>query len=611
MNQNRFRTTFDRVAYFDLEANGLATPHRAGANKPLQPPLDRVWCGVIIDQDGVVHRYEPDEVPLMVTHLMGYDCIIGHNIIEYDWRVLKRLYPSITVGDEPVQIDTLVTARMLWPDRELCSYVSRHGLKQWGEFLADSGRVEAGKTEYAGGFDQYCPEMLDYCVQDVRVTKALWEFLRDELVGYEDPLEREHRRAERLAAMSERGVGFDMDGAGRLLDELTSKHLGLREQLQSSFPSRVQFLKTPAYYRAGGLRFPTIGAAKAAGYSRSEIIAGPLRTKTHPFEPDSRQQIYQRLRDRYDWKPKRFTEKGNPIVDEAVLRDLPYPEAAMICDYLMLGKRLSQLTDWIDRAAWSGRIHSTTRGSGTVSGRCSSSQPNLQQVTSARQQYGREMRALFRAGEGSLMVGCDAAQLELRILAHYLADYDEGEYVRVVTESDAHQANADAFGVSRDDAKTAIFALVYGCGDAKFGSIVGGGAEQGKRMRTSYFERFPQVRHLMERCMTDARTRGHLRLLDGRDVPVRAEHSALNLLIQGSGQCVMTLAWDLVQERMPPGAGFVLEVHDEAEIEAPIESAEEVARLMEWSIAEAGRLLGVRCPMAGEARIGANWLEVH
>lgn len=604
-DQNRFdpAAQFGRTAYFDVEANGLAELNRSAPSKPLQPEITTVWCGVIIDQDGEVFRYGPDEIERFVYDLMGYDCLIGHNIIEYDFRVLRRLYPHLTFGEPPVLIDTLVTARMLWPDRDLCPFVNRHSLKAWGQFLDGEGKID-----YQGGFDRYHPDMLDYCVQDVVVTKRLWEFLWKHVRGYEEPLEREHRRAERLAAMTERGVGFDLPAAYELRYEIDQEQAAVSERLQAAFPPRIETMRTPAYYVAGGKRYDTIGEAKLDGHARDQIEAGPLRTKEHPFDPNSRQQIAKRLGKKYGWVAQDRTEKGAARVDEAVLRSLPYEEAGWCADYLVLQKRMSQLQDWIERAEQSrdGRIHATVRPTGAVSGRCTSSQPNLQQVTSARQRYGDRMRALFVAGDDNVLIGCDAAQLELRILAHYLADYDDGEYIRIVTEADAHQANADAFGVDRNTAKTAVFGLVYGAGDAKFGSIVGGGAKRGRELKEAYFKRFPQMRHLMEWCQTQARTRGHMRLLDGRDVPVRAEHSALNLLIQGSGQCVMTLAWEMIAD-LP----FVLEVHDEAEVEVPRADAFIVADRMEQAIAEAGRRLGVKCPMVGEAKVGATWFDVH
>ena len=614
---NRFRdySSARRVGYLDIEADGLAELNRPSSTKPLEAEVSRIWCVVIIDQDGEVFRYGPDEIAHAGRDAMGYDVLIGHNLIEYDWRVLKR-FGHVPPAGGPVLVDTLTTARMFWPDRKLCPHVDRHSLDAWGQFLAERGDIEAGKTKYRGGFGAYSEEMMDYCEQDVLVTKALWAFLWSEADDYHEPLEREHRRAERLAAMTEAGVAFDIAAAKALLATIQDRKAAALAKLREAFPPRIKTYATPAYYLAGGRRFDRVGDAKVAGYRRADIEAGPLRSEEIPFEPASRQQIHERLVEKHRWRCQRFTDKGNPIVDEATLVALDYPEAATLVEWLMLSKRESQTSDWIDRAESSrdGRIHSMVRPTGAVSGRCTSKQPNIQQVTSARHEYGAEMRSLFHAPSERVMVGCDAAQLELRILAHHLARYDDGAYTALVTEADAHQANADAFGVDRDTAKTAIFALIYGCGNEKFGSVVGEGADRGKAMKDGYFKKFPQMRHLMDYCEGMALGRGHMRLLDGRDVPVRAEHAALNFLIQGDGQCVMTLAWDLASERFAKedlDAFFVLEVHDEGEVEAASSDAPAVAAVLEWSIAEAGRRLSVGCPMVGNAKIGRNWFEVH
>ena len=243
-----------------------------------------------------------------------------------------------------------------------------------------------------------------------------------------------------------------------------------------------------------------------------------------------------RDRKKYGWKPEKFTGEGKPQIDESILTAMDYEEAKVLVQYLTIGKRLGQLAEgkegWL-RSVKDGRIYGAVNTNGALSGRCTHSRPNVAQVPSSSSLYGPECRSLFLPNEGHVMVGCDCSGLELRMLAHFLAFADNGAYVRLVTEGDPHTANQEAAGLpTRASAKTFIYALIYGSGDQNLGKLVGGGAKEGAAMRKKFLDGMPAFKKLKAAVDHNVQTKGFLLGLDGRKLPVRSKHSALNLLLQ-------------------------------------------------------------------------------
>jgi DNA polymerase I-like protein with 3'-5' exonuclease and polymerase domains len=211
--------------------------------------------------------------------------------------------------------------------------------------------------------------------------------------------------------------------------------------------------------------------------------------------------------------------------------------------------------------------------------------------------------------KGYKLVGIDASGLELRMLAHYMEDK---EYTNEIVNGDVHTANQHLAGLeSRNQAKTFIYALLYGAGDEKLGSVAGGGREAGSRLRQSFFDNLPSFTNLKNK-VARASARGHLKGLDGRKLFVRSEHSALNTLLQGAGAIVMKQALVFFNRKLQGmDAKFVCNIHDEWQLEVIEDSADTVGILGVESIVEAGKYLNLKCPLDGEYNVGSNWSETH
>jgi DNA polymerase I-like protein with 3'-5' exonuclease and polymerase domains len=283
----------------------------------------------------------------------------------------------------------------------------------------------------------------------------------------------------------------------------------------------------------------------------------------------------------------------------------------------MLQKRVAQIESWLEAVKDDGRVHGKVITNGAVTGRMTHSSPNMAQIPNAGSIYGHECRECWTVEEGNVLVGCDASGLELRMLAHYMKD--DG-YVRTVTEgsskdgTDVHTVNQRAAGLAtRDNAKTFIYAFLYGAGDAKIGSIVGGSAKDGTKLKAKFLAQTPSLARLLERVKRTAAT-GAVPGLDGRRIWVRSEHAALNSLLQGAGAIVMKKALCLFHDKIKENrwkVKLVANVHDEFQFECPPDIAELAGKAARMSIIEAGQHYKLRCPLDGEYKIGRSWKETH
>jgi len=279
----------------------------------------------------------------------------------------------------------------------------------------------------------------------------------------------------------------------------------------------------------------------------------------------------------------------------------------------MLQKRIAQVSSWVEAIKEDGRVHGKVITNGTITGRMSHQAPNMAQIPAVYSPYGKECRGLWIVEKGFKLVGVDAKGLELRMLAHYMNDK---EYTNEVINGDIHTANQIAAGLeTRDAAKTFIYAFIYGAGNKKIGSIIGGSERDGERVKEKFLRATPSLRNLREQVDAVSKSnRRWLKGLDGRKIIIRHPHAALNSLLQGAGATVMKVALTKLDEYVINKrikAYPVVNVHDEFQYEVEQERADEFGRLAVQSIIDAGKKLNLRCNLDGEYKIGNNWSETH
>ena len=532
---------------------------------------DTIWMAATHDIDTGDNEVCTD-ADALTRILATADVIVGHNLIGFDIPVLRRVW-GISVERHKV-VDTLVLSRLYNPSLE-----GGHSLKAWGLRMGDEQKGDF--TDFDGGLTQ---EMIDYCIQDTVVNAQLYIHLLELLkkMDFSDySIELEHIVAWETQTQEENGFFFDFDMACNISEEHRERMLDIEHQMQEVFPPIV----TERWSEKTGKR---------------------LKDSVEVFNVGSRQQIAKRLEAKGAvWSQQ--TEKGAVVVNEKTLGNLTHiPEAALILEYLTLQKRLGMVDSWLNAYAADGRVHGRVNTCGAVTGRMTHSSPNMAQIPSESL-----YRECWTVPEGKRLVGIDASGLELRMLAHYMKD---DNYTNEVLNGDIHTANQNAAGLStRDQAKTFIYAFLYGAGDAKIGSIVGGGSQRGKQLKETFLENTPALRSLRERVGKHAGV-GHIAGLDGRRVWIRSEHAALNTLLQSAGAIVMKQALRLATERLRRNQipfKLVAQVHDEFQVEAPEEYADAVGITFRNAIRRAGEHFEMRCPLDGEYKVGTSWAETH
>jgi DNA polymerase I len=595
---------------FDIETDGL------------YDKVTKVFCIVIYDINREeTFAYGPDRIDDALAHLATGDVLIGHNVIFYDVPVLQKLH---SFNCKARILDTLICTRLIWPKEKLYdldvqlypevpkNYRGMAGLKAWGYRLSDN------KIEFKD-FSEYSEEMLVYCKQDVSVTSKLWKHIANQ--GYpEQALKLEHDFALAINKQIRAGVSFDVDAAIDLVDNLRAREAQLETELKEIFP--------PLEHRNW---FTPKVNNKTRGY-----VKGVPFEKIHyeEFNPGSRDQIADRLKTKYGWQPEKTTEKGNPILNDEVLEALPYPEAKPLAEYMLIKKRLGQIAD--GNNAWlklvnndSSRMHGDVVTNGCVTGRCAHRYPNMGQVPAGYSPYGKECRSLFHAPQGWDMIGIDAKALELRCLAGYLAIYDGGEYARVVTDPtiDIHVYNQERFGVAtRDISKRLLYAVLYGAGHLKAGSIVDPNEKDEEVLRklgrtaiNSFMAEVPALKELKERIESQIAHNDHLVGLDRRILYCRSAFKGLNVLLQSAGAILMKQVVINIHDNieaalsLPHGAEWeqVLMVHDEVQLVCSPKYTEQIRAQALAAFPQAQQFFGFLCDIEGDSRVGSNWSQTH
>lgn len=602
---------------FDIETDGLLDT----VTKIHSLVLKDVDTGEVISCTDNSSEYKSIEEGLSI--LREADKIIGHNILCFDLPIIDKLY-DFTPKSEVY--DTLVIARLLFPDmmkRDLSSIsvkppeynippklLGSHSLEAWGYRLGDY-KDEFGKTS---DWQNWSLEMQSYCEQDCAVTLSLFNYLRSkEPSGQSVVLE--HQFQEIIFRQEQEGVLFDVKKAREFYSYLIDRLDELSTQLKEAFPPVDE----------GSMFTPKVNN-KTKGWQKGVPIWKP---KIVEFNPSSRDMIIKRLNTKYGWQPDEFTANGKPKVDDEIISKLPYEEAPLIAEYLLVQKRISQLATgnqaWLSLVDETGRIHGRVNTNGAVTGRCTHHHPNLAQVPAVGIAYGKSCRELFIAPDGYSMLGCDASGLELRCLSHYITIYDGGAYRDVILHGDIHTLNQQSAGLpTRNLAKRFIYAFLYGAGDKLLGSIIEPDADEakqirvGRKTRANFLKKTPALNQLITDVKTAVKKRGYLIGLDKRMLTARSEHSALNLLLQSAGAVVMKkatcLLWDELDRQ-----GFkygddvvqVLHIHDEFQLYVRNGLEEQVGKIAVNAIKQAGEFFNFRCPLDGEYKVGKNWADTH
>ena len=528
----------------------------------------KVHCIVAKDIDsGRVYPFPPDLVTEFKSWSLGVKQFIMHNGLSFDAPVLNRL---LGTNIKPSQVlDTLVLSQLFNPIRD------GHSLKAWGERLGfPKGDVDT--------FEVYTPDMLEYCKQDVNITHKVFQELEKESKGFSAySSEIEHKIRVIIDQQERNGFAIDMQKAMSLYNLLKDEADKLEKWSVDYFDPTVVKLKT--------------------------------KTKYIPFNIGSRQQIADRIM-KLGWKPKQHTDKGNIIINEAVLDTIDLPEARKFSRFFLLQKRIALIKSWIKACDdKDGRVHGRVMTLKTITGRMSHNSPNMAQIPAVRSPYGKECRDCWTVSNPHThsIVGTDASGLELRCLAHLMNDTT---FTDILLTGDIHTHNMKMAGLTdRDQAKTFIYAFMYGAGAAKIGKIVGEGAREGGQLITKFLSSMPALKRVRDE-VTKAAIKGKIRGIDGRVLYIRSAHSALNTLLQGAGAVVCKVWLINIMTRVRTlgvDAKLVASIHDEYQFEVLNTDVKKFGQITKDAMKDTEKELRMKCPLDSEWKVGKTWAETH
>ena len=622
---------------FDLETDGLI------------PEMTQIWSAGICDPEtGIVEVYcdKDPELPNLaigLKKLSEADRVVAHNLIGFDFWALEKLYPG-TLKQEQLW-DSIVVAALMEPEKRshaIAAYGKEFGAPK-GDFKNFKCEPEEGKT-----FEMILKEMNDYMVRDVEINVRIYNKMQALITkgdaDWTHSINTEMKVQWCLALQEQHGFRLDLNAANKLDGILREESILLERKLQDIFPP--EFIPHKATWDYSERRWVGVQITTPKVNRRPAGISKEVpytKMVEEMFNPGSRQQIVRRLSAKYkDWKPTIFTPTGIPQIDEGSLSNMSYPEAEPLKRYFRVNKQLSQLSDgknaWL-RLEKNGYVKGRVKSVGCRTHRMSHFAPNMAQVDAKD----KRMREVWIADEGHKLVGCDASGLELRMLAHYLAIWDSGEYANAVIKgktedgTDVHTRTKVITGLqSRNSAKTLTYAFLYGAGNEKLSQImiedakaaginppVGKGYILGKKTRTKLETGINGLGKLIAVCQQRDKTKSWLKGLDGRKVQTSGQHSALNTLLQSAGAIVMKQALIELQfnigpqqglvdkNHLPIGWAYVANVHDEFQMTAEPEVAPVLGEAARQAIVQAGITLNLRCDLDGEYMIGDSWSETH
>lgn len=629
-----------------------------------------------------------DKVRDGLRMLEKVDRIVGHNIIGFDllaiWKVVGWKPPK-----RVQVVDTLILSCLIHPDirggHSLEEWGERVGVRKTDYKAAFIEWKKEQDPEYVYTKDDewiaWNPVMGDYCDQDVAVNVKVYDRLLEDMKGWDwTAAERmEHAFARYFARQGWRGVMVDRPHVERCIEAweqematieaevepLLPPRKGTLGQLRSVTPPKLQFKKNGQPTAACEAWFDELRKVGDTWYGSKYGVAHKLPTPSDengerqplitefPMKLADQEELkawlmnvgwvptmwsYKKEKDKHgklrvkrgdDGKPvpaqPKFHEKGELCKNlEAINSE--FPEVAKVVRWLVVRHRLGFARAVLENIRHDGTVPAKGFALGTPTSRVAHSAP-VANVPKAEDTvvYGKECRSMFVARKGRVMVGVDAAGLELRCLAHYtgspelvklvLADKDKGEL-------DIHTVLAQGYvkawpTVTRSSGKNITYGLLYGASDEKVGQTAGApdhlAAKVGKQCRDVFLKQLPGMEGLMKKVEAAAK-RGYVKGLDGRRIEIRSKHAALNTLLQSAGSILVKWATCYMNKRMEEerlDAYQVIHYHDEVQLDCHPAHAERAGNLFIEGLRWSGERFNFRCPLDGEVKLGKNWATTH
>tara|TARA_Y100000310_G_scaffold161131_1_gene161066 strand:- start:7273 stop:9183 length:1911 start_codon:yes stop_codon:yes gene_type:complete len=635
-----------KTGTFDLEADGFLDT------------LTRIWCAVVIDEDGTEHVFTPANIQRLPGHLDQYEELRGHHAIGYDWPALRKVFGYEYRGRK---VDTLLMSRLQRPARRRppnCQgRVGPHSVEAWGYRL---GHYKEEHDEW----DKFSPEMLNRCLEDTRIQVKIYDELIKE--GHGEGWDLAHRLNHRIFhyLQKQEEYGWPIDKA-----KLDWNKRALTRWIERIDKAVVPLLplvveveenKKDGEYNYVRKPFKKDGSLSAVGrkflnlqsnipnrdciFPNGDSFIGGVfaRVSFRPVDLDKNVEVKEFLLAQ-GWQPEEWNTNN---VGQRTSAKLSHTDSfhgikgklgKLIAKRVQCKQRLGTLKGWEESIREDGRIPAEVGGL-AVTGRLR--HKGIVNVPSEESGafFGKHMRAIFTCRPGWTLVGVDSKGNQQRQLAARMHDDDFTYAVLHGTKEDGtdlHSINQERSGVpNRTKAKNFFYGLIFGAGDEKIGQIIEGGKAEGKRLKADYFREMPGLKTLLDAESDAWRStaqqsynkkwnrleyrNGFVKGIDGRPIQVVSEHTILVYLLQSDEAIQMGAAYVKFNDELEKQGyiwgedyGFVIWMHDEFQLECRPEIAEDVAQIGCDAIKWAGEFFKIACPHDGDVKIGQNWSETH
>lgn len=625
-----------RTFVFDIEANGFL-------NK-----VTKIHCAVFRDLKGQLFRaFTPEDISELPHFLSTCDVLIGHNIIGYDFPVIEKIMKFKFTG---VMVDTLIMSRLLNPKRllpfnALDRRAGPHSLYAWGV------RVGVDKPDHYD-WENYSEEMLHRCSEDVNINVKVYHRLMEEAdkKNWKDAFKLSFKLFECLQKQEVYGWKVDepymrfciglLERAIRRIDKILTPTLPyIVERLETKLNGEVNYVKKPflksGAYSATILNYFGEGSDIVSG----GCIAGPFsRINFRQVDLNSNDETKKHLME-LGWQPAAWnTNDEGERTSPKLSKDDPYDGIEGV-----VGRLVARRVQCRQRKSIIEGLLTLIREDGAISSVINSltetsraTHRNIVNIPKGVSFFGKQMRSMFVAREGKVLVSTDSDSCQLRMLGGRMGD---PAYIQALVTGDKSKGT-DLHSLtkkiaeleSRDVAKGVIYCLLFGGGDNKLGNTAKRSG-QGAEIRSRLYKGFDGLEALVDKLTKEwkatAKKRwnakwnkmeyydGYITGLDGRPVKVAFEHQLLVYLLQSDEAIMMSAAYvklyHELSKRFVWGEqwGFVAWYHDEYTVECNPDIADEVARLSEEAITWAGEYFKIPCPHIGQAAIGNSWYAVH
>ena len=618
----------------DLEANGL---------KPT-----KIWvicCKDIDTGEFYVFRNITEDPTAFLLFANKVTLWVGHNILGYDFPVLRDLLGFDLAAALPFTIDTFILSKLVDYPRE------------GGHSIEDYGREFSLPKGVFSDWSKYSQEMEEYCKRDVEICHRIYLKYRRVINDpkWHPAIDTEQRFQLVCNTLHDNGFHFNKSRAEGLLAKVKEELAKLDKDILTAFPPKEEFLRKVRYNKDGSIhridtryfdlphlytvRDDTIYARRVFNPASHKQLIDVLhgagwdptdRTRTHIDYYRDRSRVKDRVKEehlkKYGWK-----------INESNLLTLPAsaPSAAKtLARRILYESRRRTLAEWLSLVQADGRIHGDFQGIGAWTHRMAHQKPNTANIPNETDEQGRikllggDLRQLWSAPKGRLLVGCDAEGIQLRIFAHYIND---PEFTKEVCDGDPHSLNQSVLGSccrTRQAAKRFIYALLLGAGIGKLGEILEAGRAATESALARILDRYTGFAYLRKQVFPTDIRRGWFLGLDGRRVKIphveQKPHLVMSGYLQNGESIVMkraTLKW--TEQLKCDNIQHILVdlVHDEwqTECENNVEIAKKIGQAQCDALRKVGEELKLNCPLAGsfynkkkkDFTIGTNWRVTH